>query len=258
MGRRNVVYPLGMAVCLMMGMAEAFVTAPGAPMMRRCVCPRRRWTSVSFAAWVAVLTVFLVSSSCPGILGSAQGDIARARLSVRDAHLASRVLPSATGRAMRAHAAGALRMHWGQAVDGTVLIAGVDRASSAVAVRVRVCDRAPRASTLRGMPRPVRRAYVARLPSADAQLRRLLLRGRALVRGGCGAAPVPELWRQGACAVHARLVIQGLGLVRASTLMGWFGQVTTQKNKNKTINRSGWASTSRQAPKTRTGRRARS
>jgi hypothetical protein len=84
---------------LMMGMAEAFVTAPGAPMMR-----------------------------------SAQGDIARARLSVRDAHLASRVLPSATGRAMRAHAAGALRMHWGQAVDGTVLIAGVDRASSAVAM----------------------------------------------------------------------------------------------------------------------------
>ena len=68
-----------------------------------------------------------------------------------------------------------------------------------------------RASTLRGMPRAARRAHVAPLPSADAQLRRLLLRGRALVRGGCGAAPVPELWRQGACAVHVRLVVQGSG-----------------------------------------------
>lgn len=53
---------------------------------------------------------------------------------------------------MRAHVAGALRMHWGQAVDGAVLMAGVDRASSAVAVcvivrRVRACYggwRAPR------------------------------------------------------------------------------------------------------------------
>ena len=136
MGRRKVAKQL--ALCLMMGLAEAFVTAPGPPMMRRYACPRRRWASVSFAACVSVLTVFLVSSSCRGILGSAHGEIARARLGVRDAHLASRVLPSATGRAMRAHAAGALRMHWGQAVDGTVLIAGVDRASSAVAVRVRV------------------------------------------------------------------------------------------------------------------------
>ena len=96
------------------------------------------------------------ADSVPRVLvfrGSAQGDIARARLSVRDAHLASHVLPSATGRVMRAHAAGAMRMQWRQAVDEAVLMAGVDRASSAVAVRVRVCDRALRACTLRGMPR---------------------------------------------------------------------------------------------------------
>ena len=95
--------------------------------------------------WVAAATPAKRGSdgvAAGRVCGSGLGSVARGGLIVPvGAHAARRALPIASGRAMRGRGAGAVRMHgWAPSVDGAVsLIAGVDKASSAISVSMQAC-----------------------------------------------------------------------------------------------------------------------